>query len=82
MRVVPASVPVVLLTERLTVGKSLSVMVMAWVVVVPRTMPADGLLRVNVAVSLPSIRTSSTTVKVAVPVVCPFAMVIVGLLRV
>ena len=76
-----ASVPALRLTERLTVGKSLSVMVIFWVVVVPKVMPDEGLLMVNVAVSVPSTNTSFTTVKVTVPVVLLFGMVMVVLLK-
>jgi hypothetical protein len=44
-------------------------------------MPLDGLLIVRVAVSVPSTRASSTTVKVTDPLVLPLAMVMVLLLR-
>ena len=76
-----ASVPVFAETLRFTSGKSLSVMVIFCVVVAPKVKPADGLLMVRVAVSVPSISASSRMVKVAVPVVAPFNMVIVPALR-
>ena len=79
--VVPASEPELELTERLTLGKSLSVRVMFWEVALPKTRPDEGLVRVNMAVSVPSIKSSLMTVKVTVPVVCPFKKVIVLLLR-
>ena len=79
--VVPASEPELELTERLTVGKSLSAMVMFWDVVLPKTRPDERLVRVKVAVSVPSTRSSLMTLKVTVPVVCPFKRVIVLLLR-
>ena len=49
---------------------SLSAMVMFWVVGLPSVMPADGLLIVRMAVSVPSTSASSTTVNVTEPVVC------------
>ena len=55
---------------------SLSVIVMFCVVVLPSTMSAEGLLIVKTAVSTASARLSSTTVKVAVPVVSPSGIVI------
>ena len=79
--VIPASEPELELTERLTLGKSLSVRVMFWEVVLPKTRPDEGLVSVNKAVSVPSIKSSLMTVKVTVPVVCPFKKVIVLLLR-
>ena len=80
--IVPScSVPILGLTERLTSGKSLSVIVIFCVVVAPKAIPAVGLLIVKVAVSLPSISASSRIVKVAVPVVAPFKMVIVVALK-
>ena len=72
------------LTERLTVGgggASLSVMVIFCAVVVPNAIPADGLLIVKVAISVPSTSASSATVKVTVPVVAPLNMVMLVLLR-
>lgn len=48
---------------------SLSVMAIFWVVVVPRAIPKEGLLMVNVAVWVPSTNASFTTVKVTEPVV-------------
>ena len=47
----------------------------------PNVIPEEGLLMVNIAVSVPSTKTSSTTVKVTEPVVCPLGIVIVELLR-
>ena len=81
--VVPASVPVVGLTERLTVGKSLSVIVTLPVVVVPNVKPAEGLEIVKVPVSVPSIKASSLILTVNEPVVLPLAMVmLVGIVPV
>ncbi|MEG3900241.1 hypothetical protein QT989_31995 [Microcoleus sp. SVA1_B6] len=40
-----------------------------------------GLLIVNVAVSVPSAKASSTMVKVVLPVVCPLGMVMLVLAR-
>ena len=65
----PASVPVVGVTERLTVGKSLSVIVTLPVVVVPNVNPAEGVEIVKVPVSLPSIKASSLILTVNEPVV-------------
>ena len=67
--VVSASVPLFALAESCTDGKSLSAITMFCDVVAPKDKPADGLLSARVAVSLPSIKASSTTVNVAVPVV-------------
>ena len=47
----------------------------------PSAIFAEGLLIVNVAVSVPSAKASLTTVKMVVPVVCPLAIVIVVLPR-
>ena len=48
---------------------------------VPNTIPAEGLLIVKFAVSIPSINASLATVNVTVPVVCPLGMVMVVPLR-
>ena len=69
MLVVPVSAPVVGVTERLTVGKSLSVIVTLPVVVVPNVNPAEGVEIVKVPVSLPSIKASSLILTVNEPVV-------------
>ena len=74
----PTSMSVVGVTERLTVGKSLSVIVTSPVVVVPNVKPAEGLEIVKVPVSLPSIKGSSLILTVNVPMVLPSAMVIRG----
>ena len=80
MTVEAASVPVLALTERLTAGaESLSVMAMFCAVVAPSAIPELGLEIVIVAVSVTSARASSVTVKVTVPVVAPFRIVIVEL---
>ena len=79
--VIPASVPALVLTDKLTKGKSSLSRVMFWEVVLPNTNPDEGLLMVKVAVSVGSIRVSLTTVKLTVPVVCPLKKVIVLLLR-
>ena len=79
--VVPASVAALVLTDKLTKGKSSLIRVMFWVVVLPNTNPDEGLVRVKVAVSVGSIKVSLRTVKVTAPVVCPFKKVIVLLLR-
>ena len=60
---------------------SLSVIVIVREVGVPKVIPAEGEEIVSVAVSVPSTSTSSTTVNVTEPVVCPFKIVIVVLLR-
>src|SRR4028119_898612 len=63
-------------TERLTVGESsLSVISTSPVVVVPKTIPLEGLEIVNVPVSLPSTSSSSLILTVNEPVVSPSAMV-------
>ena len=80
--VVPASEPVLVLTERLTRGKSLSVMVTVWEVVLPNSKPEEMLLMLIVAVSGPSTSVSLTMVKVLVPVVPPLGMLMMLLLRV
>ena len=80
--VVPASVPVLVLTDRLTKGKSSFIRVMLRVVVLPNTNPDEGLLMVKVAVSVGSMRVSLTTVNVTVPVFEPLGMMMVLLLRV
>ena len=79
--VVPASVAALVLTDKLTKGKSSLIRVIFWDVVLPNTNPDEGLVRVRVAVSICSIRVSLTTVKVTAPEVCPFKKVIVLLLR-
>ena len=79
-----ASVPVFAERLKSTVGfaaKSLSVITTFCVVVAPSVIPADGLLIVRVAVSGPSTSVSSRIVKVAVPVVAPFKIVIVAALK-
>jgi len=76
INVVPTSLPVLGVTLRLTVGKSLSVIVTIPDVVAPRVMPELGLDIANVAVSVPSIRASLLMLMVKEPVVCPLAMVI------
>src|SRR4028119_2531897 len=73
----PVSVLVTGETRRLTVGKSLSVIVTSPVVVVPRTIPLEGFLIVNVPVSLPSTSASSLTLTVNEPVVLPAGMVMI-----
>ena len=80
--VVPASEPVLVLTERLTRGKSLSVIVTVWEVVLPYSKPEEMLLIAIVAVSVPSTCVSLTIVKVLVPVVPPLGMLMTLLLRV
>ena len=80
--VVPASEPVLVLPERLTRGKSLSVMVTDWEVVLPKSKPEEMLLMATVANSVPSTSVSLTMVKVAVPVVPPLGMLMMLLLRV
>jgi len=52
-------------------------MVIFCVVGVPNVIPAEGLLMVSVAVSVPSTSLSFTMVNVTVPVVKPLGMVIV-----
>ena len=79
--VVPASVAALVLTDRLTKGKSSLIRVMLRVIVLPNTNPDEGLVRVKVAVSVGSIKSSLMTVKLTAPVVCPFKRVIVLLLR-
>ena len=59
-----------------TPAVSLSVIVTLWLVVVPNAIPVDGVLIVKVAVSVPSTRKSSLTVRVTCPVLLPFGMVI------
>ena len=61
--------------------ESLLVIVIFWEVVTPKEMPADGVLIVKVAVSVPSTTASSATIKETEPEVCPLAIVIVGLVR-
>ncbi len=61
--------------------ESLLVIVIFWEVVAPKEMPADGVLIVKVAVSVPSTMASSATIKETEPEVCPWAIVIVFLLR-
>ena len=78
----PASEPVLVLTERLTRGKSLSVIVTVWEVVLPKSKPEEMLLMAIVAVSGPSTSVSLTMVKVLVPVVPPLGMLMMLLLRV
>ena len=80
--VVPASVAALVLTDKLTKGKSSLIRVMFWEVVLPNTNPDEGLLMVKVAVSVGSIRVSLTTVKLTVPVFEPLGMMMVLLLRV
>jgi len=81
--VVPTSLPVLGVTLRLTVGKSLSVIVTEPDVVAPKTMPLDGAEIVNVPVSDPSIRASLLMLMVKEPVVCPLGIVIwVGIIPV
>ena len=80
--VVPASVAALVLTDRLTKGKSSLISVMLRVIVLPNTNPDEGLVRVKVAVSVGSIRVSLTTVKLTVPVFEPLGMIMVLLLRV
>src|SRR4028119_869529 len=55
--------------------QSSSVIVTSPVVVVPRTIPLEGFLIVNVPVSLPSTSSSSLILTVNEPVVSPLAMV-------
>ena len=64
-------------TDRLTVGKSLSVIATSPVFVVPRTIPLEGLDIVKVPVSLPSTSASSLTLTVNEPVVLPAGMVMI-----
>ena len=80
--VVPASVAALVLTDKLTKGKSSLIRVMFWVVVLPNANPDEGLVRVKVAVSVGSIRVSLTTVKVTIPVLEPSGMRMVLPLRV
>ena len=78
MRVgLPVSVLVTGETNRLTEGKSLSVIATSPVVVVPKTIPLEGFLIVNVPVSLPSISASSLILTVNEPVVLPAGMVMI-----
>jgi len=56
--------------------RSLSVIAIFCVSVVPNETPEDGPLIVNVAVSGPSKNTSSTTVNVTEPVICPPSILI------
>ena len=59
-------------------GKSLSVIVTSPFVVVPKTIPAEGLEIVKVPVSVPSIKVSSFTLTVNKPVVLPLGMVMLA----
>ena len=78
--VVPASEPALVLTERLIRGKSLSVMVTVWEVVLPKSKPEEMLLMLIVAVSVPSTSVSLTMVNVLDPMVCPLGIAITLLL--
>jgi hypothetical protein len=82
MTVAAASEPAFVLTDKFTIGVSLSVMTILCEVVAPNAIPADGDCIVNTTVSVPSTRTSSTTVNVTDPVVDPEGIVIVVLLKV
>ena len=62
-------------------AESLSVIEIFCEVVVPSVNPDEGLLIVKIAVSKPSTKRSSATVKVTEPVVCPFTIVITELLN-
>ena len=80
--VVPASVAALVLTDKLTKGKSSLIMVMLWEIVLPNTNSDEGLVSVKVPVSVGSIRASLTTVKLTAPVFEPLGMMMVLLLRV
>jgi hypothetical protein len=74
----PVSVMVTGETERLTVGKSSSVIATSPVVAVPKTIPLEGFEIVKVPVSLPSTSSSSLILTVNEPVVSPEAMVMLA----
>ena len=77
------SAPLALVAPPTLVKKleSLLVIVIFWEVVAPKLIPADGVLIVKVAVSVPSAMASSATIKDTEPEVCPLGIVIVVLLR-
>ena len=80
--VVPASDPVLELRERLTRGKSLLIIVIVWLIVVPKSKSDERLPMVKIAVSVGSTSVSLKTVKVTVPTLEPVGIVMVLLLRI